>query len=71
MTGGVWVQLNQKQYVNKGMTHGAGLHLVQHENRLQYGITATSHLTQIALLTSCDAHFLPSFDETPGISCKL
>ncbi len=26
--GGVWVQLNQKQYIIKGMAHGMGLHLV-------------------------------------------
>ncbi len=25
---GAWMQLNQKQYIIKGMTHGTGLHLV-------------------------------------------
>ncbi len=33
---GVWVQLNQTQYIIKGMAHGTGLHLVYNKLKGPY-----------------------------------
>ncbi len=54
LKGGTWVQLNQKQYIIKGIVHGMGLHLVVYE----VSMSERFHISPLAYINNLIAPLL-------------